>query len=87
MSEDLWWLWERLMEADGVIVAAPIISRTVPARLKLMIDRLLGPNADRAIVERLLAARRPATSRWCRSGWTSGCSGRGSPASSPWAVR
>ena len=57
VSDDLWWLWERLMEADGIIVAAPIISRTVPARLKLVIDRLLGPNADRAIVERLLAAR------------------------------
>ncbi|BEP13359.1 flavodoxin family protein [Acidothermaceae bacterium B102] len=57
VSDDLWWLWERLMEADGVIVAAPIISRTVPARLKLVIDRLLGPNADKAIVERLLAAR------------------------------
>ena len=57
VSDDLWWLWERLMEADGLIVSAPIISRTVPASLKLLIDRLLGPNADRAIVERLLAAR------------------------------
>src|SRR5665213_2467700 len=42
--DDLWWLWERLMAADGLIVSAPIISRTVPARLKLVVDRLLGPN-------------------------------------------
>jgi multimeric flavodoxin WrbA len=55
--DDLWWLWERLMAADGLIVSAPIISRTVPARLKLVVDRLLGPNADRAIVETLLAMR------------------------------
>jgi len=38
-----------------VIVSAPIISRTVPARLKVLIDRLLGPNADRAIIQGLLA--------------------------------
>ncbi len=55
--DDLWWLWERLMAADGLIVSAPIISRTVPARLKLVVDRLLGPNADAAIVEKLLAMR------------------------------
>jgi multimeric flavodoxin WrbA len=55
--DDLWWLWDRLMEADGLIVSAPIVSRTVPARLKLVVDRLLGPNADRAIVEKLLAMR------------------------------
>jgi len=55
--DDLWWLWERLMAADGLVVSAPIISRTVPARLKLVVDRLLGPNADAAIVETLLAMR------------------------------
>ena len=38
-----------------MIVSAPIISRTVPARLKVLIDRLLGPNADRAIIQGLLA--------------------------------
>jgi multimeric flavodoxin WrbA len=53
--DDAWWFWDRLLEADGVIVSAPIISRTVPARLKVLIDRLLGPNADRAIIEGLLA--------------------------------
>jgi len=55
--DDAWWFWERLMQADGLIVSAPIFSRTVPARLKLLMDRLLGPNADRAIVEKLIAIR------------------------------
>ena len=45
------------MEADGLVAAAPIISRTIPGRLKVLIDLLLGPNADRAIVEKLLAVR------------------------------
>src|SRR5580700_11172062 len=44
------WLWERLVECDGLIVSTPIISRTVAARLKLFIDRLLRPNADAAII-------------------------------------
>jgi multimeric flavodoxin WrbA len=55
--DDAWWFWERLMAADGLIVSSPIFSRTVPARLKLLMDRLLGPNADRAIVEKLIAMR------------------------------
>jgi multimeric flavodoxin WrbA/Zn-finger nucleic acid-binding protein len=56
--DDGWWLWERLVECDGMIVSTPIISRTVAARLKLFIDRLLGPNADAAIIDGLLALRR-----------------------------
>ena len=56
--DDAWWLWERLVECDGLIVSTPIISRTVAARLKLFGDRLLGPNADAAIIEGLLALRR-----------------------------
>jgi multimeric flavodoxin WrbA len=39
-------------------VSTPIISRTVAARLKLFGDRLLGPNADAAIIEGLTALRR-----------------------------
>ena len=56
--DDAWWLWERLVECDGLIVSTPIISRTVAARLKLLGDRLLGPNADAAIIAGLLALRR-----------------------------
>ena len=56
--DDAWWLWERLAECDGLIVSTPIVSRTVAARLKLLGDRLLGPNADAAIIAGLLALRR-----------------------------
>ena len=56
--DDAWWLWERLVECDGLIVSSPIISRTVAARLKLFGDRLLGPNADAAIIEGLMALRK-----------------------------
>jgi multimeric flavodoxin WrbA len=56
--DDAWWFWDKLVESDGWIVSAPILSRTIPGRLKLLGDRLLGPNADRAIVEELIAVRR-----------------------------
>jgi multimeric flavodoxin WrbA len=56
--DDAWWLWDKLVECDALIVSTPIISRTVAARLKLVADRLLGPNADAAIIEALVAARR-----------------------------
>jgi multimeric flavodoxin WrbA len=55
---DLWWLWDRLVECDGLLVSTPIMTRTIGARLKLLVDRLLGPNADAAIVEHLVALRR-----------------------------
>ena len=55
--DDAWWLWEQLAECDGLIVSTPIMSRTVAARLKLLGGRLLGPNADAAIIEGLLALR------------------------------
>ena len=59
--DDAWWLWERLVDCDGLIVSTPIMSRTVAARLKLLGDRLLGPNADAAIIEGLLALRASGT--------------------------
>jgi multimeric flavodoxin WrbA len=55
--DDLWWFWERLVECDGLIVSSSIMTRTVAARLKLLVDRLLGPNADAAIIEHLVALR------------------------------
>ncbi|WP_436534516.1 flavodoxin family protein [Actinoplanes sp. HUAS TT8] len=57
-DDDLWWLWERLVECDGLIVSSPIMSRTIAARLKTVIDFLLGPNADAAIIEHLVEVRR-----------------------------
>ncbi|GAA2677222.1 flavodoxin family protein [Actinoplanes palleronii] len=60
-DDDLWWLWERLVECDGLIVSTPIMTRTIAARLKTVIDFLLGPNADAAIIEHLTAVRRGGT--------------------------
>lgn len=53
-DDDLRWLWERLLDCDGLVVSAPIFSRTVPAVVKVVVDRLLGPNADAAIVRTML---------------------------------
>ena len=77
--DDAWWLWDKLVECDALIVSTPIISRTVAARLKLLGDRLLGPNADAAIIEALVAAAQAGRSRPCRSASTSGCSSRAWP--------
>jgi multimeric flavodoxin WrbA len=52
------WLWEHLVGCVGLIVSTPIMSRTVAARLKVLVDHLLGPNADAAIIEHLAAVRR-----------------------------
>jgi multimeric flavodoxin WrbA len=55
------WMWERLMEADALIVSAPIYTRTVPGKLRELGDRLLGPNADVAFVDELLKLERAGT--------------------------
>ena len=45
------WLWDQLMESDGLIVSTPIYSRTIAGVLKLVADRLSGPAADVAFAE------------------------------------
>lgn len=45
------WLWDQLMESDGVIISTPIYSRTITGKLKLVADRLSGPAADVAFAE------------------------------------
>ncbi len=45
------WLWDQLMESDGLIVSTPIYSRTIAGTLKLVADRLAGPAADIAFAE------------------------------------
>ena len=50
-EDDGQWLWDQVMESDGLIVSAPIYSRTVPGKLKLVADRLSGPAADVAFAE------------------------------------
>ena len=58
-ADDGPWLWDRLMESDGLIVSTPIYARTITGKLKLVADRLAGPAADVAFAEayrRILAA-------------------------------
>jgi len=45
------WLWDQLMDSDGLIVSTPIYSRTIAGVLKLVADRLSGPAADVAFAE------------------------------------
>jgi multimeric flavodoxin WrbA len=56
-ADDIWWFWERLIACDALVLSTPIITRTIAARLKLLGDRLLGPNADAAIIKELLRIR------------------------------
>jgi multimeric flavodoxin WrbA len=53
------WFWEQLMASDGVVYSAPIYSRTIPGKLRLLTDRVFGPNADAGFLK-LLAERRAA---------------------------
>jgi len=50
-EDDGEWLWDQVMESDGLIISTPIYSRTVPGKLKLVADRLSGPAADVAFAE------------------------------------
>jgi multimeric flavodoxin WrbA len=50
-SDDGAWLWDQLMESDGLIVSTPIYSRTIAGTLKLVADRLSGPAADLVFAE------------------------------------
>lgn len=55
--DDAGWFWEQLMEADALIVSTPIYSRTVPGALRLLGDKISGPQADVAFTEELLRLR------------------------------
>ncbi|MHC5794796.1 NAD(P)H-dependent oxidoreductase [Lacisediminihabitans sp. FW035] len=56
-SDDGAWFWDRLMESDGLIVSTPIYSRTVPGKLRLLGDKISGPQADAAFTSELLRMR------------------------------
>jgi multimeric flavodoxin WrbA len=56
-DDDAAWFWDALMERDGLIVSAPIHNRTIPGRLKLLLDRLLGPKADVAFAREYVRLR------------------------------
>src|SRR3954465_4020048 len=57
LPDDADWYWEQLMECDALIVAAPILSRSGPGKLRALGDLILGPNADAAFIEKQLELR------------------------------
>jgi multimeric flavodoxin WrbA len=57
LPDDADWYWEQLMECEALIVAAPILSRSAPGRLRMLGDLVLGPNADAAFIEAQLTLR------------------------------
>jgi multimeric flavodoxin WrbA len=66
-DDDAPWFFDQLMDSDGLIVAAPVLNRTVPGALKVLLDRLLGPKADVAFAleyRRMREAGEAATVRF-----------------------
>jgi multimeric flavodoxin WrbA len=57
-DDDCGWFWEQVMSADGVIYSAPIYSRTIPGKLRLLTDRVFGPHADVGFIQLLLEQER-----------------------------
>lgn len=63
-DDDCRWFYEQVIAADGVIYSAPIYSRTVPGKLRMLCDRVFGPHADTGFIELLMekqAAGEPIT--------------------------
>ena len=56
-ADDASWFWDQLMESDALIISAPIHNRTIPGKLKLLLDRLLGPKADVAFAREYVRLR------------------------------
>jgi multimeric flavodoxin WrbA/uncharacterized Zn finger protein (UPF0148 family) len=50
IKDDAPFLYDRIMECDGLILGAPVYSLTPPGYLKLFEDRMLGPKADVAFL-------------------------------------
>jgi multimeric flavodoxin WrbA len=46
LKDDMKWLGEKLLEADGVIWVMPIFEKGVPAIMHIVRDRLFGPSHD-----------------------------------------
>lgn len=57
-GDDAQWFWDQLMESDGLIVSSPIYTRTIPGLLRLLGDKISGPQADVVFTSELLALRR-----------------------------
>ena len=64
VDDDCKWFYEQVIAADGVIYSAPIYSRTIPGKLRMLCDRVFGPHADTGFIELLMekeAAGEPIT--------------------------
>lgn len=55
--DDAQWFWDRLMESDGLIVSTPIYTRTIPGLLRLLGDKISGPQSDVAFTSEILRMR------------------------------
>jgi multimeric flavodoxin WrbA len=53
-DDDCRWFFEQVMAADGVIYSAPIYSRLLPGKLRLLADRVFGPHADVGLIHLLI---------------------------------
>ncbi len=50
IKDDMAWLEDKLLEADGIIMAVPIFEKGVPAIFRIIQDRFSGPSHDRGMV-------------------------------------
>jgi multimeric flavodoxin WrbA len=50
VKDDAPFLYDRIMESDGLILGAPVYSLTPPGELKMFEDRAMGPKADVAFL-------------------------------------
>jgi multimeric flavodoxin WrbA len=56
-ADDADWFWDQLMESDALIVSTPIYTRTIPGKLRLLGDKISGPQADVAFTSEILRMR------------------------------
>ena len=56
-TDDAQWFWDQLMESDALIVSTPIYTRTIPGKLRLLGDKISGPQADVAFTAEILRMR------------------------------
>ena len=50
-KDDAPFLWDKIMECDGLIISSPVYTLTPPALLLNVRDRILGPKADIAFID------------------------------------
>jgi len=55
--DDADWFWSQLLESDALIVSTPIYTRTIPGKLRLLGDKISGPQADVAFTAEILRMR------------------------------